>query len=446
MINILFISLAALAVLSALVVPYIPSGLYSLYSILQPKYIWQWTFPNIQFSYICAVSLIIGFLFKNLFKKIEYKIIINKESFFILSILILTYTSEAFSPFTIYKSMVSGNIVIDSLTVIVILYFFQLLIIVNSKDNIKALKFHYLIFLFCIVYYVYWSNDRFLSGNWEYFRNGRLTGPSSGPYFDENALSVLVVMGMPFVLNLIFFSSRKIVIIISFFILIFLWHSIFLFGSRGALIATLVCLVTSFILINKNKAHRFSSSNFQLKTSRLKKIIFLIFVAALTTQASTVLKRSNEIVVNAKNDEQVPLNPRILSWTVGTKLALDFPLLGVGPQRFQHATHIFYPGETIHVAHNTYIAFAANMGIPCSLFFIFLLLSNLKSRNRCNKVNIYNHNFLNYLNESIHVCLIGFVICSLFLDLIIFEPIFFVFMINKCKEILALKLHGGNSE
>jgi len=441
MLNIFFLSLLAIAVMSAAFVPYITSGIYSLYSILQPAYVWPWTFPSIKFSFICAISMLFGLSISFLIKKQQLGYAFHKEGYLLLTILIITYLSEYMSPFQTYASMVNGSIVIDSMTTIVIVYFVQIIIIMNSKDPIKAIKFHSYIFIGCIVFYIYWANSRFLSGDWSYFKNGRLTGPISGPYSDENALAVLVVMGMPFLLNLVFFSRKKITIFISLFLLLGLWHSIFLFGSRGSFISLTICLLASFFLIKSNKSRHFKEDKVKDRISSLKKFIFVIFIIAVSTQASTLIKRSNEVVSNAKNEESVPLNPRILSWKVGSKLALDFPLLGVGPQRFQHASLLLYPGETIHVAHNTYIAFAANIGIPGSLTFIFLLMINLKSYNRCKKNGIENHDFLNFLNETLHISVVGFIVCSFFLDLIIFEPLFFILALNKSKELILIKLN-----
>lgn len=423
--------------MSAAFIPYITSGIYSLYSVLQPAYVWPWTFPSVKFSFICAIAMLFGVSLSFLTKKQKIGYIFHKEGYLLLAILIITYLSEYASPFKTYSSMVDGSVVIDSVTTITIIYFIQLLIILNSKDPIKALKFHTYVFIGCVIFYVYWANTRYLSGDWTYFRNGRLTGPISGPYSDENALAVLVVMGMPFLINFIFFARKKSTMLISIFLLICLWHSIFLFGSRGSFISLSFCLIASFLNINKNKSNHFKEKSIKNRVSYLKKFIFLVFILAVSTQASTLIKRSNEVVTNAKNEESVPLNPRLLSWEVGSKLALDFPLLGVGPQRFQHASMLLYPGETIHVAHNTYIAFAANIGIPGSLIFVTLLILNLKSYNRCKTDGIEKHDFLNFLNESIHITLIGFIICSIFLDLIIFEPLFCILALNKAKEFLV---------
>lgn len=427
--------------MSAAFVPYITSGIYFLYSILQPAYVWPWTFPSVKFSFICAVSMLFGMSINALRKKQKLEYVFHKEGYLLLFMMAVIYLSEYASPFQTYASMVNGSIVINSFTTITIVYFLQILINLNSKDPVKSIKFHTFIFIGCVVFYIYWANSRFLSGDWTYFKNGRLTGPISGPYSDENALAVLVVMGMPFLVNLIFFAKKKLTMFLSLFLLLGLWHSIFLFGSRGSFIALTVCLIASFLYIKRNKSAHFKNPATKRRISYLKKFIFVIFLIAVSTQASTLIKRSNEVVAKAKNEESVPLNPRLLSWKVGSKLALDFPLLGVGPQRFQHASMLLYPGETIHVAHNTYIAYAANIGIPGSLTFIFLLISNLKSYQRCKENGIENYDFLNFLNESIHVCVISFIICSFFLDLIIFEPLFFILALNKTKEFLVNKLN-----
>jgi O-antigen ligase len=69
---------------------------------------------------------------------------------------------------------------------------------------------------------------------------------------------------------------------------------------------------------------------------------------------------------------------RLVVWKAGVKMIKENPLIGVGLGNFR-AVVLDYeePGENVRLmAHNTYIEFAAEMGIPVLLLFITMLLAS----------------------------------------------------------------------
>lgn len=428
MTNIVFFLYFSLSCLFIFNIPLIISSFYVLLSILQPTHVWKFDFTKFPFSYYTGLLIVVItslYYFRNY--KIGINILKDRVLLSLFSILILFYLSDHFSDFKSYRAGVGSKIVIDSLTTIVILYLCNSILILTSKNPIKSISFLVLIFILCSMYYIFWANDRYLSGNWSYFRQGRLLGTPSGPYKDGNVLSVLLVIAHSFFMVLIFNSRKLFVICLSLLAVISSWSAIFLFGSRGALIGLMFSIFYSLFLIKRSKNYFNESQDFIYKLKIIKTIIISGFIYALFTQANTVIERSEELVDRDKTENTQPINPRIQSWNVGLKLTLDFPMLGVGPQRFQEASKIFYPGESIHVAHNTFLNFSANTGLITLCFYIYIILLSLKRTKLEERYCISRYSIPILISSR--VSLLSFCICAFFLDLIIFEPFYFIILV-----------------
>ena len=197
-----------------------------------------------------------------------------------------------------------------------------------------------------------------------------------------------------------------------------LWHTIFLIGSRGSLLGLGAC--TLFL------AHIVKSKKFKIT-------IALALVGALITQGGIIMSRSQE--TEASSDE--PINPRIASWGVGMDLAWEYPLTGVGVRKFVTASDALYPGRSPHVAHNTLIGLSAESGLPAGAAFILLLLTARRSyRYTQRNEQIISSNML-YINNASGASILGFAVCSIFLDLTIFEPFYFMIIIIQAKDFIV---------
>jgi O-antigen ligase len=124
---------------------------------------------------------------------------------------------------------------------------------------------------------------------------------------------------------------------------------------------------------------------------------------------------------------------------VGKKLILEYPLLGAGPQRFQMASMQLFPGESVHVAHNTFINFSANTGLPVGLLFLSMFWFNYKNFQYCKKNKIEKYPILDFVDKSCASALIAYFIAALFLDMIIFEAFYFILMLNLAKRFVFEK-------
>jgi hypothetical protein len=408
------------------VAPWLPAIAYWAVSLMQPQYIWPYDLKGISASKYLAILAILAWLKTASAGNIDFSVYKQKQNFVLLSMWIIFHLSDIFSPFPIYFAGTRADIVLSAINSIMILYFIGLGLITSPLMAEKALKIAAIMFALIVTYYVYWANEHYFSYNWSQFFQGRLMGPPGSPYRDQNVLATMVVMGMPFLLFGAFYIKKRWQQLATLAVLPLLWHSLFLFGSRGSLIALVVTTLIASRLI---------------KSKILNKVLILGLIGAVLSQGGSILNRSTDTVAAANGDSEEPLNPRLVSWSVGMKLIKDYPLLGAGTQRFQMAAKTMYPGESVHVAHNTLINFSANCGIPMGLLFLLLFLFSYQNYRFCVNNQIERYPVFDYLNKSCSVALIGFFIGAFFLDLIIFEAFYFVLMINIAKlHIFSQKL------
>lgn len=449
MIPILVYFFMFLSVIGILVNPVIPAVFYFMNGIMQPAFIWPWTFPYFSFmslSKILAIFSILAWMKLAFTQKIDFSIYKNKQSLALLSMWVLMHLSHIFTPYSEYFAGVGSNIVLSSMNTIVIMYFVGLGLLSNADNYKKAFLWMSIMFGFIALYYTYWANDMYLGYRWDMFENGRLISPRGTSIGDQNALSGLIAMGMPFIFLGYFYLKNIFLRWSCLAVLPLLWHSLFLFGSRGAMLAlfctTLLCLHFLKPLKSKDKTFKISEEQSErFKSIKLIKTFVVIgLVAAIIWQGGSMLNRSSSTLAEAQSGGEEPLNPRLVSWSVGGQLIMKYPLLGVGPQRFQMAAQSLFAGKTVHVAHNTFLNFSANTGLPVGLLFLSLFWMNYKNYKYCRTKGIERYPLLEYVNISCSAALIAYFITALFLDLIIFEAFYFILMLNLAKLFVFEKL------
>jgi len=112
----------------------------------------------------------------------------------------------------------------------------------------------------------------------------------------------------------------------------------------------------------------------------------------------------------------------------------DYPLMGVGTGNFMRAFPEYHPSEP-HVAHNTFIQFAADNGLVAGLVYLFFLFNRLKNIfTRPDPTKEFARGLpRDYLDDLINALIIAFYCVALFLDLMIIEITYFVFLVTACK-------------
>lgn len=388
---------------------------YFLMSIMAPQFIWPWVFDAIPAFSIVAGTTILAFVFSMLFGKVDLSVYKHHQNILLLIMVLFFNLSTTFSPFPEFSSFTSALVVQETLNTIVIMYFVCLPLIAK-EDSLKNLI---ILFTGIIIYYVYWSNSAYFSYEFFRFNQGRLPGPQHSPYRDENVFGVLFIVGMPFLLFGFFYFKNIFIKALLGLSLLFLWHSIILTGSRGALVAVSCATIFAYGLI---KSRMFGA------------ILIVGFIAAIIYQGGQLLDRTQNTITVAQEDSEKKLDPRLQSWEVGLGLIKRYPLFGVGVQRFQQATRMHYPDRIAYVAHNTFLNFAANTGLINGVIYIYFFFLHFKFFRFARKNNIENYPFLNFANKAIMTGLVGFYVGAMFLDLIIFEAYYFLLLLGLAKD------------
>jgi hypothetical protein len=391
--------------------PWIAALMYSTVSILQPQYIWFWSFDNIAIFKVSAGLSIVAWGIYAFRSKLQWQIYNNGIFKGILFLLALYYVSDYFSPFQSPGASVSSEQVIGTYFTIVLMFF----IVLGLLDNEKALTGLVWIIIGITLYYTYWANDHYLSSNWSQFTHERLRGPGRSPYSDGNALSIILVIGMPFVLLSVFQLEKKWQKLLLIITIPLIWHALILFASRGAFVAAGVSTLVVSRMLN----------------SKILNVILLVgFVVFMVDQGNTLTSRTSGTVTAANSNQEAPINPRSVSWGVAIDITLKHPFLGAGPQRFEQASRAYFPGRSPHVAHSTLFNFSSNLGIFAALTYLSFFFISWKMFRANNKaLEKWPNKKLEFINKASICSLSGFFVGALFLDLIIFEPFYFLLLV-----------------
>lgn len=411
MAKILTILLIAAAAFMAVSAPYIAAILYSAVSILQPQYIWFWVFDDIAIFRISAGIAIVAWGIQMLRGGINWQIYNSGILFGMLALLVLYYLSDLLTPFPSYGSRVGSDLVIGIYTTIVLMFF----IVLGLINHEKALKYLVWAIIAITLYYTYWANMHYIEGNWSQFTRGRLNGPRGSPYKDGNIFSIVFVVGLPFVLFAIYQVEKtwqKALLILA---IPLIWHAMILCASRGALLSAAASTLVAASMI---------------KSKSFNMLLLVGGVVFLIDQGGQMMTRTVSTVQKTETQVEEPINPRIISWGNAYKLVKMYPLLGVGPQRFLEATRFHFPGNKQHVPHNTFLNYSANLGILAGFIYLMFFWISWKIY-RWNKkaLEADPDQFHTYINKASFTSLIGFFVGSIFLDLIIFEPFYFLLLV-----------------
>lgn len=407
----------------ALFRPHVGVFAYAIMSIMAPQYIWFWVFDGIPAFNIVAGSTIIAFGISLAMRRLDLSVYKHRQNLLLLVLWIWVHLSDFFTPFPDYSSFAGSTLVLNTFDTIFIMYFVSLPLI-TKKAHLKTLC---ILFIVMFSYYVYWSNEAYFNFNPALFGyNNRLSGPFGSPYRDENVFATFFVMGMPFLLFGLFYFKRLWVKCFLLIVLLMSLHSIILTGSRGAMVAISIVVIFSFFLI-KNYIFRI--------------LLILGFLAAILHQGGEMLSRTTDTLDAAQEQTEKPIDPRLLSWDIAIKLTAKYPIFGVGVQRFQEASRTYFPEHKARVAHNTLFWFTANTGLITGLIFLYLFYLHFQNFRFAIKKGANEDPLFSYLNNAFMLSLTGFYVCSVFLDLIIFEGFYFILLVSLIKDqLFRLKL------
>lgn len=412
--------------------PWIGIVTYYLLALLGPQYIWWWTFDGLRVSLIVAVTTIAGVSIKIFNKKYGSAFLYNKQNSWLAFLWFCLVCSYFMGPYVSAFSFsgLGPKQLFSLYNTIFIFYFISVLEI----DELFKLRYLFLIFVISSLFLIYWANMQYFSQNWSSFNHGRLMGPTTvfgeGIYRDENTFAMFFVSGLPFIYYLGWEIKTKWLKLLLWAFIPFGWHAIFLTGSRGGLLGTVVIMITLLLL-----SHR----------KILVIPLMLIFLLFYQLQAGDVMHNRSEYIVNIDGEHSA--GDRITAWKGGLRIVMDHPVTGVGLGSFITALPDYIESRHM-VAHNTLVQFAAESGVGAGLayivvIFIFFINSlkiyrfcrNQKEDEEVKRIWLYNNACMTSFS--------GLIVCSLFLSLNTYEVFFMLLLFNNALYQICLRKFGA---
>lgn len=415
--SVIVLALLAGVGFTALFLPWVGVAAAYLIGILNPQSIWWWSFEGLRPVYWVLVPALIGVGLMGIRGRLRWEALANVRVLFLLVIWLTGMVSWWLAPYSLTAAAEGENstraaaFIIENLTKIVVLAVMAMLCVRTSKQLLAMA----IVMLLSGMYLTWWVNDRYLfHGAW-----GRLGGPraldGSGTYTDENLLGTLFVATFPFVWYAAF-QTRRYWLRVSLWLSVpFVWHGVFLTGSRGALLALGAAMLVIVV---------------RMKRRSLGLALVVLFAIAFVWQAGDTMKNRASSIDEYSEDASA--TGRLDAWEAGAKMMAANPLTGVGPGAFLRAFPDFsdkYPLQ----AHNTFVQFGAEFG-PLALVAIAVLLAScIFSLWRIRPKGLAGSAAPNdsdlYVREATLAAIVGVTVSSIFLSLQLFEVMYFlVFM------------------
>ena len=427
-----------LSCITAVVVPWVGIIFYYLLAVGQPEDMWPHHFgEGNRLSLFISLSVIIGLGLATATRQVDWRRLFALPNILLMLVLVAFNLSIAVSPFAefvdIKLNKLSSAEMLDIFNKIMIIYFTAVLLIDTRFKLICLLSAIGGVFL----YYTLWANKIYVTGEfWRFGDNGRLNGPW-GLYYDENYLAMLFVLCTPIFYYFSVGTNYRVIRYGLWACIPLSWHALFLTGSRGALLALGVTCIYIFFRSYSKKA------SLVLLVGLCVAVIDQsgnMLSRVTDTVSKEELERERAFVENTEDSPEInnkPVDPRLISWQVGLNIMKDFPLLGVGSANFMRAWPEYEESEP-HVAHNTLIQFGTSCGVGAALvylYFLFLRLGNVVSKPDPEKKFAHGYE-RDYLDDLLNSLFIAFYTVALFLDLMIIELTYLIFITGACKYCL----------
>ena len=287
---------------------------------------------------------------------------------------------------------------------------FLLICLMNTRDKLKILW--WMIVLSCtlaalITLLAKYGLLPFSLSSFTYQNIGidRQTGTDGDP----NYFAVQLSVGFAFGLSAMLYLKKYWKWVLVFPLLLILLGGIGLTLSLGAIIGLFFLLI--FHLITTD---RLSIIN------KFFALIMILVMAVSVLAVPAVQRRLGEQVSEAKYGIWRLGSDRVLTWSAGTNLVLHYPFKGVGignhglllPQYDIFNVRNKDDKTFVQVAHNMYISFAADNGIPTLIVFLCIIGFVFRRLRKINRLNLPDKFIINSVLSSLFCYLIQ----NIFLD------------------------------
>jgi len=216
---------------------------------------------------------------------------------------------------------------------------------------------------------------------------------------DANYFSMAAMLGFPIGFFWFLVESRPAYRRFLIAVLLLAGAGIAVSGSRGGLLALMV-----FMLFAAWRTR---------KMGQLVLLLLLIFPPMLCIPKNPIIRMLHPDFA----DKQGAL-ARIVTWKAGMRMSFEHPITGIGLAQFRPKL-ADYTGvaNMSKLAHNTYLEFAAELGIPCLVLYCWLLLETWRALARIRRAaSKMNDRLLLNLATGMQGGLLGYLVSSFFLS------------------------------
>ncbi len=325
----------------AFVDPFWAILMYYGLAVLRPQYIWQWSLPKgIRWSlYAALVAIGITILKHKLLKPKRV------EPIFLPLIFLFAF----FLAGSYYGAMdkdIAGKAGWEYAKILIMIVISSY--VITERKHVRYLA--WMIFI-CLAYVSFEMNDLYLfHGNLFIYHHG-----FGG--FDNNGAALMLAMGIPFGF-FFFFAERRWWRWFYLASTIPMIHAVMCSFSRGGMLSALIIGACMFIQMLKRKP---------LITS----LIGLGFLFVVSTLAGQAIRARFDTISEKFHDASA--ESRFMSWRAGYRIAMDYPVFGVGLRNSNLITQEYGADKKGRTIHNVYLQIAADSGLPAAVIFIMLI-------------------------------------------------------------------------
>jgi len=171
-------------------------------------------------------------------------------------------------------------------------------------------------------------------------------------------------------------------------------------GSRGGLLA----LIAFICFVIRRSHHRLRNSC----------ILMLLLIPPMLLVSRNPIVRLLHPDVAARMGTQA----RYDTWVAGLRMVRDRPIGGIGLGEFKPTVGVYAENPRLaKMAHNTYLELASELGIPCLILYLWLILETYRSLGRTSELARRFHSpLLNSVAVGMQGGIIGFLVSSFFLS------------------------------
>jgi probable O-glycosylation ligase (exosortase A-associated) len=225
---------------------------------------------------------------------------------------------------------------------------------------------------------------------------------------DGNDFALALNVAIPLAFFLLWAGKSIRIRAFAFGILVMLVANVVLSGSRGGTVALASIAVFSLFKVRKRM--------FTL-------ILVIIFVGGILILAPA--RYFDRMATISGYEEDASAQGRIFAWKAGIEMALDHPLVGVGPGNFSDSYQAIYRPPLARVrsaiaAHSVYFQILGELGFPGILCLLLFVLFNLRDNRRTRRSLVGREDDFSRLAHTtslaLDVSLIAFLVGGTFLS------------------------------